>query len=65
MHFCGGIKFCINRKGPILQFERKPPLSAHTPQALITGRYPLQSGLKTSDSTINPGLSPTQSKWVY
>jgi hypothetical protein len=28
-------------------------LFAHTPQALSTGRYPLQSGLKKSDTTIN------------
>ena len=55
MHFCGGIKFYFSRKGTILQFERKPPLSAHTPQALITGRYPLQSGLRTSETAINAG----------
>ena len=41
-----------------MQFLLEAPLSAHTPQALITGRYPLQSGLSTSDSNLNPDLSP-------
>jgi len=33
------------------------PLFAHTPQALITGRYPLQSGLGTPDNIILLELS--------
>ncbi len=45
----GNLLFC--------NFLSEVPLSAHTPQALITGRYPLQSGLSTPDSEFKPDLA--------
>ncbi len=60
MLFRACIKIFIIWKCAAVLFLNAFPLFAHTPQALSTGRYPLQSGLKTSDSTIKPNLSPTQ-----
>lgn len=54
MLLCGCNKYLIVWKRAAVLFLNASPLYAHTPQALSTGRYPLQSGLKTSDSTIKP-----------
>jgi hypothetical protein len=40
-------------KGAVLHFLMLVPLFTHTPQALVTGRYPLQSRLRTSDIRLN------------
>jgi hypothetical protein len=50
--------FLIIWKYAIVFLTKVFPLFAHTPQALRTGRYPLQSGFKTSDSTIKPWTIP-------
>lgn len=39
-------------KYAIMQSLMEAPLFAHTSQALCAGRYPLQSGLGTSDSNL-------------
>ena len=57
MYFCCVIRVPIAWKPVVLQFLLEAPLSAHTTQALITGRYPLQSGLSTSDYDLNHDLS--------
>jgi len=44
--------YLIIWKYAIVLLSKVFPLFAHTPQALSTGRYPLQSGLKKSDTTI-------------
>ncbi len=46
------LRFLSFWKPGVVLFLSEVPLSAHTPPALITGRYPLQSGLRMSDNTI-------------
>jgi hypothetical protein len=55
--FCG-YNILITWKLATVLLSTVLPLFAHTPQALRTGRYPLQSGFKTSDSTIKPWTIP-------
>ena len=57
MLFWGGSRVSIVWKPAVLPFLMAIPLCAHTAQALSTGRYPLQSGLKTSDIKLIPYLS--------
>ncbi len=46
MLFCGDIKIFMAWKCAVVQFLKEVPSSAYTPQALSTGRYPLQPGLR-------------------
>jgi hypothetical protein len=45
--------YLITWKYAIVLLSKVFSLFARTPQALSTGQYPLQSGLKKSDTTIN------------
>jgi hypothetical protein len=49
---CIGFKVFIVWKSAAVPFLTAIPLFAHTAQALSTGRYPLQSGLRTLDSNL-------------
>lgn len=56
MLFFSAIRVLILWKPTVVHFFSEVPLSAHTSQALITGRYTLQLGLNTSDSEFKPDL---------
>jgi len=55
--FCSFKLVFIILKYTEAHFLKAVPLFAHTTQALTTGRYPLQSGLRTSELLIKTDLS--------
>jgi hypothetical protein len=66
IYFCGLMGNFIGWKCAFVQFLKEVPPYAHTPQALSTGRYPLQPGLGRADCAIKSKL-PTnyQDKLIF